>query len=289
MNNKSQRSWLAGFLTTLVIAAGAMLPAASLAPANAQTSDLVVRSALRVCADPANMPLSNKKRQGYENKIAKLLGKYLDVPVIYSYFPQATGFLRMTLQAKRCDVVIGFSAVHELVLNTNSYMRSTYILFHPEGSDLEGIKNLDDKRLVGKKIGVIAGTPPATILALNDLIGNVRPYQLMVDRRHFSPTERMVKDVAKGELDAGIVWGPLGGYFVKNSEKPLSVVPLISETKGPRMVYRITMAVRHGDKEWKRKLNRFIRDKKDEINAILADYGVPLLDRKGKIITVDAK
>lgn len=282
------RCQLPATIRGVLIAAGLMLLPAAFAPqAVAQTSDLVVRSALRVCADPANMPMSNKKRQGYENKIAKLLADDMGVPVIYTWFPQATGFLRMTLNAKRCDVVIGFSAVHELVLNTNDYVRSTYILVFPKGSPLEGVTNLDDERLKGKKIGVVAGSPPATILAMNDLIGNARPYQLMVDRRHFSPSEKMVQDIAKGEIDAGVLWGPIGGYYAKNSETPMTVVPLIHETKGPRMAYRITMAVRHGEKEWKHRLNKFIRTKKNEINAILSDYGVPLLDNKDHIITVE--
>lgn len=274
-------------LISALFAAGVFLPAAFSNPASAQTSDLVVRSALRVCADPANMPLSNKKRQGYENKIAKLLAKDLGVPVVYSWFPQATGFLRMTLNAKRCDVVMGFSAVHELVLNTNHYFRSSYILIFPKGSPLEGIENLSDERLKDKKIGVVAGTPPASVLALNDLISNVRPYQLMVDRRHFSPSEKMVKDIAKGEIDAGVLWGPIGGYFAKNSEVPMSVVPLVKEEKGPRMAYRITMAVRHGEKEWKRRLNKFIRSNQKEINAVLHEFGVPLLDNKDNLIAVE--
>lgn len=269
-------------LSGLLLALGVTL---SPVQVQAQTSDLVVRSALRVCADPANMPFSNKKRQGFENKVAMLLGKELGVPVIYTWFPQATGFLRMTLQAKRCDVVIGYSAVHELVLNTNHYYRSTYLLIYPKDSSLAGVTSLDDAKLKDKKIGVVAGTPPATIMALNDLIGNARPYHLMVDRRHFSPAEKMLKDISSGEIDAGVLWGPIGGYFAKKADKEMTVVPLLKESKGPNMSFRITMAVRHGEKEWKHQINKLIRKNRDKINVILEDFGVPLLDAKNHLIT----
>ena len=256
----------------------------AITPANSQIADLVVRSVLRVCADPANIPFSNKKRQGFENKLAQLFGQKLGIPVIYSWFPQMTGFIRNTLRARKCDVVIGYSQGHELVQNTNHYYRSSYVLIYRKNSDLAGVETLSDERLKNKKIGVIAGTPPASVLATNGLMGNAKPFQLMVDTRFFSPSEQMANEVASGELDAGLLWGPIGGYFAKKSKVPLAVVPLVKEKNGPRMVYRITMGIRRDERDWKRQLNRLISDNQDEINALLLDYGVPLLDEQDKLI-----
>ena len=144
----------------------------------AQRVDLVNRTALRVCADPANMPFSNDKGEGFENKIAEIVAAELKLPVEYTWFPQATGFIRQTLFAKRCDVVMGYAQGDELVLNTNPYYRSTYALVHRRGSGLDGIDSLADPRLKGKRIGVIAGTPPASIMAQLGLIQHAKPYPL---------------------------------------------------------------------------------------------------------------
>jgi len=254
----------------------------------AQTSDLVDRTSLRVCADPANLPFSNKDKQGFENKIAELIAGQLDVPVRYTWFPQSIGFIRQTLDKKKCDIIIGYVSAHELVLNSNPYYRTSYVLIHRKG-EFEGLKNLNDTRLKGKKIGVIAGTPPVTVLALNDLLDNIKSYHRMVDRRYFSPAEQMIDEIAKGELDVGLLWGPIGGYFAKRASQPLTVIPLVNETKGGRMSYRITFAMRRGEKVWKRQLNRIIRRKQDEINKILLDYGIPLLDESGAVIKMSAE
>jgi len=246
--------------------------------AAAQTSDLVVRSELRVCADPANMPFSNQKGEGFENKIADLVGTTLNIPVTYYWFPQATGFIRNTLRAKRCDIVMGYSQGHELVQNTNHYYSSAYVLIARKDSDLAEVETLDDPRLKGRKIGVIAGTPPATNLAVNGLMRSVRPFQLNVDRRFYSPAEDMVKQIASGELDAGLLWGPIGGYYAKQQPETFNLTPLVKEKGGPRMVYRITMGVRPTEQDWKRQLNRLIRENQKAIDKILNDYGVPLVD-----------
>lgn len=254
------------------------------ADVRAQTADLVDRSALRVCADPANLPFSNKKRQGFENKLAELLGQKLGVPVLYTWFPQATGFVRNTLRARKCDLIMGYAQGHELVQNTNHYYRSAYVLIHRSDSGLNGVEGLADARLKGKRIGVVAGTPPATLLALNGLMDSARPFHLMVDRRFESPAEKMIGQIVAGELDAGLLWGPIGGYHAKRSQTPLTVVPLIKEKNGPRMAYRITFGVRPNEKDWKRQLNRLIAKHQNEIDAILLGFGVPLLDEQDKLI-----
>ena len=249
----------------------------------AQTSDLVDRTSLRVCADPANLPFSTKKKEGFENKIAELIAEELGVPVRYTWFPQSVGFIRQTLDKKKCDIIIGYVSAHELVLNSNPYYMTSYVMVHRKG-EFDGFKNLDDPRLKGKKIGVIAGTPPVSILAENELLDHISSFHRMVDRRYFSPAEKMVDQIAKGELDVGLLWGPIGGYFAKKASADLVVEPLLHETKGGRMSYRITFGMRRGEKIWKRQLNRIIRRRQDDINKILLDYGVPLIDESGKLI-----
>lgn len=235
------------------------------------------------------MPFSNKAGEGFENKIADLLAQKLNVPLQYTWFPQATGFVRNTLGARKCDLVMGFAQGDELVLNTNHYYKSSYVLVVPENSTLAGVENLSDERLKGKKIGIIAGTPPANVMAMNGLIAFARPYHLMVDRRFESPAEDMIKDMKAGEIDAGILWGPMGGYYAKKSDTPMKVIPLVKEQKGPRLTYRITMGLRPNEQDWKHQVNDLIKRNQEDINAILMDFGVPLLDEQDRLITNAAK
>ncbi len=264
---------------TLTYAAGLALMLAT--AAGAQTSDLVSKTAFRVCADPANAPMSMEDGSGYENRLADLFAEKLELPVTYTWFPMATGFIRQTLRANRCDVVMGYAQGHELVLNTNHYMTSVYTLIVPGGGDLAGVDRLSDPALQGKRIGIIAGSPPATHMARNGLIGKAKPYNLNVDRRVESPTEDMLDDLEAGEIDAAILWGPIGGPLVKQEHPGMKVIPLLKEELPPRLFFRITMGVRLGDKVWQRKLNSLIRRNQDEINAILKEAGVPLVADMG--------
>lgn len=280
----SKRALIAGMIVLLGLgdfnAAGA---------AEGQKADLVNRRVLRVCADPANMPFSNQKGEGFENKIADIVGDALGIGVEYTWFPQATGFIRRTLFAKACDVVIGYAQGDELVLNTNHYYRSTYAILYRKGSALDGVDSLADPKLKGKHIGIIAGTPPGDIMARLGLMPTAKPYPLTVDRRYESPAERMIEDIRSGAVDAGILWGPIAGYFSQKGGEPLVVKPLIKESIGPRMAYRITMGVRQGDDVWKRQLNQVIAQNQGKIDKVLLDYGVPLLDEQNNQITVPRK
>jgi len=250
-------------------------------PAGAQTSDLVSHNAFRVCADPANLPMSDKSGAGYENKLADLFAEKLGLPVAYTWYPMATGFIRNTLRANRCDVVMGYAQGQELVLNTNHYMTSVYTLIVPKDGDLAAVTTLSDDRLKGKRIGIIAGSPPATHMARNGLIGKAKPYHLVVDRRYESPSVDMLKDLTSGDIDAAILWGPIGGPLVKQGYPDLKVIPLMQETLPPHLFYRITMGVRQGEKVWQRKLKSLIRRNQKEIDAILIDAGGPLLNDMG--------
>jgi len=252
--------------------------------AHAQTADLVSKTAFRVCADPANSPFSNKEGTGFENKIADLFADQLDLPLEYMWFPMATGFVRKTLKENRCDVIIGFAQGHELVLNTNHYYTSAYVIVTRADSDLASVDTLSDPRLKGHAIGVIAGTPPASHMARNGLMPLAKPYQLMVDRRFYSPNQDMLDDLRGGVIDAAFLWGPIAGNLLQKGDGDLVMTPLLKETLPPRMTYRITMGVRQGEVVWKRKLNSMIRKNQVAIDRILTSYGVPLLDNMGQHI-----
>ena len=268
------RSVLAGLLAGLILAS----------PVAAQTSDLVSKNAFRVCADPANLPMSAQDESGYENKLAELFAEKLELPVQYTWYPMATGFIRNTLRVKKCDVVIAYAQGHELVLNTNHYLTSAYALIVPENGDLATAETLADPALNGRRIGIIAGTPPAAHMARNGLIAKAKAYNLVVDRRHESPAIDMLEDLKAGEIDAAILWGPLGGPLVKTDYPGMKVIPLIREELPPRLFFRITMGVRQGEKVWQRKLNSLIRRHQDEINALLAEAGVPLISDLGDAV-----
>jgi quinoprotein dehydrogenase-associated probable ABC transporter substrate-binding protein len=264
-----------------VVAGVLLLAVAGTSPAAAQTSDLVSKKAFRVCADPANLPMSDRSGAGFENKIAELMASRLGLPLEYRWFPMATGFIRKTLQANACDVVIGYAQGDELVLNTNHYYTSAYVLIVASNSPLAGVTTLADPLLKDKRIGIIAGIPPATHLARNGLMPKAKGYHLMVDRRYEDPADDMLADLKSGAIDAAILWGPIGAPLVKASYPELKVTPLLSERTPPKLFYRITMGVRQGEKVWERKLNSLIRRNQSEINAILIQAGVPLLNDMG--------
>lgn len=250
-------------------------------PAAAQTSDLVSYSAFRVCADPANLPMSDRSENGFENRLADLMAAQLGLPVQYTWYPMATGFIRNTLGSNLCDVVMGYAQGEEMVLNTNHYMTSAFTLVVPAEGLLAQVDRLSDPALKGKKIGIIAGSPPATHMARNGLLTGARAYNLVVDRRFESPAADMLNDLAAGRTDAAILWGPLAGPMVKTDYPGLKATPLIHEELPPRLVFRITMGVRQGEKVWQRKLNSLIRRNQDAIDALLFEAGVPLLNDMG--------
>jgi quinoprotein dehydrogenase-associated probable ABC transporter substrate-binding protein len=249
--------------------------------------ELVDPKVLRVCADPRNLPFSNEKGEGFENKLAEFLATKLQKKIDYMYFPQATGFVRMTLGAHRCDVIMGFPQGDDLVQGTNPYYRTAYALVSKPNTGLDDVTTLEDARLKGKHIGIVAGTPPATNMAVNGLMTNAKPYPLMIDTRVDSSAEAMINDLNKGDIDAAILWGPMAGFYAKKASPPLHVTPLVKEKAGPQLVYRIGMGVRRADQNWKRLLNRLIQENQPEINKILGEYGVPLLDENNQPITAE--
>jgi len=256
-------------------------------PANpaSPSIELIDPKVLRVCADPSNLPFSNDKGEGFENKIAELLAQKLGKSLSYTWYPQVTGFVRNTLGAHRCDLIMGAPQGDDLVQVTNPYYRTAYALVVPPESELADVETISDPRLKGKRIGIVAGTPPGDIMAANGLMAKARPYPLVVDTRVDSSGRAMIKDLASGEIDAGILWGPIAAHYARQVNPPMKVVPLTHEKRGPRMMYRITMGVRPTDQEWKRELNRLIQDMQPAITAVLLSYGVPLIDEHDRPIT----
>jgi mxaJ protein len=271
--------------SVLLLCACLAFPAAAQQTGLGGAVELVDPKVLRVCADPNNLPFSNEKQEGFENKLADFVAGKLGKSVAYTYFPMVTGFVRNTLGAYKCDVIIGYPQGDELVQNTNPYYRTAYTLIYKPDNGLDGLATLTDPRLKDKRIGIVAGTPPATIMARNGLLAKAKPYPLMIDTRFASSSQAMIADLNSGEIDVGALWGPIAGYYAKKSKEPLIVVPLLHERKGSHMVFRITMGVRSSDQEWKRTLNRLIRDNQAEINGILREFGVPLLDERDQPIT----
>ena len=255
--------------------------------AQAQRVDLVDRTALRVCADPANLPFSNDKGEGFENKLAELFAAKLGKKLSYTYFPQATGFVRMTLGSYRCDIIMGFPQGDDQAQATVPYYRTTYALVTKRGSGLEDVTTIGDPKLRDKRIGVVARTPPSTNMAANGLLTNAKSYPLFIDTRADSSAEAMMDDLAKGDIDCGILWGPMAGYYASKADPPFVVIPLIKETTGPPMSFRIGMAVRPADQEWKRTLNKLIMENQAEINKLLISYNIPILDETNMPITAD--
>ena len=274
----------------IILGTGAILASASFpafdggaARAKQPSREARVTKILRVCADANSLPFSNKKEEGFENKIARLIAEELKQPIRYNWWPQTIGFVRNTLRLRRCDLIVGIGTGNELVQNTNPYYRSIYTMVYRQDSGLKAT-SLSDPALKSLRFGVIAGTPPATLLAKYGLIGQARPYHLTVDTRFFSPTRQAIEDVAAGKIDIALIWGPTAGYFAKRQKAALVVVPLLNEQTGVRLDFRVSMAVRANENDWKRQLNRILKRLKPKIDRILKDYGVPLLDRQRRLI-----
>ena len=241
---------------------------------------------LRVCADPENLPFSNEKLEGFENKIAELLAKEFGASLSYVWWGQRRGFIRNTMNATlmeaRCDVVIGVPLGYDLVQTTKPYYRSTYVFVYPKGKGVQ-IKSLDDPILKKIKIGVhllgddYTNPPPVHELAKRGIVGNVVGFDTFYSAEN--PPGRIVDAVTTGKVGVAIVWGPAAGYFVKNQNIPLEIVPIPSGKSDLPFAFDISMGVRPGDSALRGQLENVIDRRKMEIQKILKDYGVPLLDR----------
>jgi mxaJ protein len=243
--------------------------------------------ALRVCADPNNLPFSNARHEGFEDKLAELVARDLKRPVRYYYWAQRRGFIRNTLNAGHCDVIMGTAAGLEMLLTTKPYYRSTYAFV--SRASAPAIRSLDDPRLHQVKVGVqligddFNNTPPAAGLTRRGIVRNVRGYTVYGDYREPNPPSRIVKAVESGEVDVALVWGPLAGYFAKESAVPLRVVPISPRADGPLpYTFAIAMGVRKADRAFRDTLDGVIARHHAEIDRLLSDYGVPLVRDEGR-------
>jgi quinoprotein dehydrogenase-associated probable ABC transporter substrate-binding protein len=285
---RSKRLALAAFCLVAVTVLGSVKSFGQGLERPQSALELIDPKVFSVCADPHNMPFSTDKGEGFENKLAELFANKLGKGIAYAWYPQATGFVRNTLAAHRCDVIMGAPQGDDMVQVTNPYYRTAYALVFKQGQGLEGVDTLEDPRLKGKRIGIVAGTPPGNNMATNGLMANAKPYPLVVDTRVDSSAEAMMRDLEAGNIDVGVLWGPMAGYYAQQARSPMTVVPLVKETTGPRLAYRIAMGVRFADQDWKRLLNRMIADNQPAINKLLLSYGVPLLDDNDRPITEGA-
>jgi len=247
------------------------------AAAQAQTRpDLVSRDKLRVCADPANLPYSDKAKQGFENAIAAIVADELKLPLRYYWMPQGPGFVRNSLGEGMCDLIVGYAANSDVVDHSNPYYASAYVLVSRKGAGFSDVQTLDDPRLKQARLGVIAATPPTDHLLRLGLLEKAKSYALLVDRRFASPAQEAAHDVETGAIDALIVWGPIGGPLAKAATPPLDVSPLRADGRPP-LAYRIAFGLRRNELEWKHRLNDVIRARKADFEAVLREFGVPLV------------
>jgi mxaJ protein len=238
--------------------------------------------ALRVCADPDNMPFSNEKGEGFENKLAELIAEKLGDELDYSWFSESTGYVPQTMGREACDLVMGYPQGTGLIDDSNPYYYTSYaLIYRQDDQSLTGLDNLSDPRLRGKKIGLFARTPPASLLAMYGLAGNAKPLEVNADESASKAAQRVIAEIASGEVDVGVLWGPVGGYYAEQSSVPLKLVPLVREKAGPRAVYSITMGVRPNDPQWKHSINKVLAENQAGIYAILQGYNVPVLDENG--------
>ena len=240
---------------------------------------------LRVCADPNDLPFSNAAGAGFENRIARLVAGELGRPVRYVWWAQRRGFVRNTLDAGACDLVVGTVAGMEMLATTRPYYKSTYVFVTRRDRHL-GIRSFDDAVLRRLRIGVqligddFANTPPAHALANRGMTRNIVGYPVYGDYREANPSSRIIDAVARGDVDVAVVWGPLAGYFAARSAVPLDVVPVSPRIDLPYLpfVFDITMGVRRGDTTFKTRINDIIERRQPSIDSILAAYGVPRAD-----------
>lgn len=232
-------------------------------------------SLFRVCAPRDNLPFSNENREGFENKIAELIAQDLGKKIQYMFWYDRQGFYRNTLTAHRCDVVMGTATDADMTLNSKPYYRSGYVFVYKKSSGLN-IKDWDSADLHKVKIGVVDQSPPTRPLADKGLIENSRPYRLQRDLN--LPPSFIIDDLVKGDIDVAIVWGPIGGYFAKKAKEELVVVPVPEyDQNNPhgKEYWNISIGVRKKEKDRIAMINQVLERRKDDINKILDEYGIP--------------
>jgi quinoprotein dehydrogenase-associated probable ABC transporter substrate-binding protein len=284
-------------LPAFAAAALALLAGLAAAPALPQPDP---GPALRVCADPNNLPLSNRQQRGYENMIAELFARELGWPIEYTWFPQRMGFVRNTLRARdpdtqryKCDLIVGVPVGFELASTTSAYYRSTYALAFLKGRGLDAVRTpedllrLDPALRARLRFGVFGQTPPADWLLRHELFDQAVPYQRQTGDPEQYPGEIVEKDLVAGRIDVAFLWGPIAGYFARKSPAAGIVVVPFAPDPAIRFDYAMAMGVRFGEKEWKARVEQFLEKNRGRIQGILAAYGVPLIDDQGRPLQIE--
>jgi quinoprotein dehydrogenase-associated probable ABC transporter substrate-binding protein len=244
---------------------------------------------LRVCADPNNMPLSNDKGEGFENKIAAQMASDFGYKLDYTYFPQRMGFIRKTLRDKvpdspdyKCDLVIGVPKGYDLTSTTRPWLHSTYAMVFPNRPEFASINTPDDllrlppDQLHKLRLGIFSNTPAVDWLLGHDLIEQAVSYKVQSGDPAEFPGEMIQRDMSAGNVDVVFLWGPIAGYFTKLAGDKVKLVPF-QPTPGLRFDFEISMGVRYGEPDWKNKIDTWIGANQGKINQILTSYDVPLL------------
>ena len=246
-----------------------------------------VRRELRVCADPNNLPFSNRRGEGFENRLAELVAQDLGARVRYTWWAQRRGFFRSTLNAGLCDLVAGMPASLELAWATRPYYRSSYVFLSRRDRGL-AIRSFDDPALRTLRIGVqligddYTNTPPAHALARRGITRQLVGYRVQDDYAKPNPPAQIVDAVARGDVDIAVVWGPLAGYFAAHQRVPMVLTPVEPKIDLPFLpfVFDIAMGVRRGDTAFRASVERVLVRRRAEIDGLLAEYGVPRLDAR---------
>lgn len=258
------------------------------ASATAQEPDEAERKALKVCADPNNLPFSNKQGEGYENKLAELFGREMGLPVETYYYAQRLNFVRNTLRFKLpgedypCDIMMGVPVGFEQVATTRPYYRSTYALVYIKGRGLDAVNSVADflalpkEQLRRLKIGMFDRSPATQWLKKHDLVDSGVPYRMMNARPDYYPGEIVEKDLVQGKVDVVVLWGPIAGFAATRVKDHEVVVVSMPSEPGVKFDYQVAMGVRHGETKWKQRIDGLIEAKLPQIREVLQSYRVPM-------------
>ena len=276
-------------LSAVALCCAALASAAVRADGAALPNNDGADGVLRVCADPNNMPLSNDKGEGYENKIATAMARDFGYKIEYTYFPQRMGFVRHTLREKapdseryKCDLVIGVPKGYDLTSTTHPYLHSTYAMVLPNKPEFASVRTPEDllklppDALHKLRFGIFSQTPAVDWLLTNGLIDQAQSYQVQTGDPQAYPGEIVERDLAAGKIDVAFLWGPIAGYFAKRAGDTVRLVPFPPQ-RDIRFDYQIAMGVRYGEKEGHEKVDQWIGSHQNQIDDILTSYDVPLL------------
>lgn len=278
----------AGLAFAVLVAVALVLPAPAAADdkGTADQDSTPQTTPLRVCSDPNNLPYSNQAEQGFENRLAELIADELDAELSYVWWPQRRGFIRNTLNADACDLVIGVPAGYELVDTTRPYYRSSYVLVTRADVD-PPLSGIADPRLAQLSIGVHltgddgANPPPVHALGELGLVDNVVGFMIYGDYREPNPPARLIDAVASGEIDVAAVWGPIAGYFAKRASVPLTLVPIRdyhgTSPHSERFEFAIAMGVRKGEHAFRDDVQAVLDRRGEDVRDVLTEFGIPIV------------